>query len=325
MFKARVGRPILAAAAFLRGAGSRLESRLRTESPPHTSHLNRRDLLKSAALLVTGPALTPGATPEIHLGCQTNAWPIDASDFSSVLAAIGKIKNYGYDGFETGFASVQRQFDSAADAKARIDTIGIRFFGVHIFLAQYDPETSVAPVTLYERVATGAARLGAERLILSGAPAADEPARKRKSDALNQAAAFAARSGLGFAYHNHGPEFANGGAEIEFLLRQTDPATVHFLLDAGHAFHADADVPSFVRKHHQRLAGMHLRDFKNGEQVPLGSGDFPLQAVADAIRETGWSGWLLNEEERPTSKPGDAAVKPAHDALFRIFRRQSKS
>ena len=287
--------------------------------------LHRRDLLKSAALFVAGPALTHGAASDVHLGCQTNAWPIDASDFSSVLAVIAKIKNYGYDGFETGFANVQGQFDSAAEAKRRLDAIGIRFFGVHIFLAQYDPETSVAPAVLYERVATGAAKLGAERLILSGAPAVDELARKRKSEALNQAAGFAARSGLGFAYHNHGPEFANGGAEIEFLLRQTNPARVNFLLDAGHAFHAGADVPGFVRKHHQRLAGMHLRDFKNGEQVPLGSGDFPLQAVADVIRETGWRGWLLNEEERLTSKPGDAAVKPARDALFHTFRRQSKS
>ena len=284
--------------------------------------LARRDLLKSLPVFAASRMLGAADT-QLHFGCQTNAWPINARDFASVLAVIQKIHDYGYDGFETGFANVQGQFDNAAEAKQRIDAIGARFFGVHIFLAQYDPATHVAPAELYERVAAGGAKLGAERLILSGSPPADDAERKRKAEALNRAGAFAAKLGLALAYHNHGPEVEHGGAEIEFLLRETDSANVWFLLDAGHAFHAGADVPAFVRRHYKRLAGMHLRDFKNGGQVPLGSGDFPLQAVAEAIRETGWSGWVLNEEERPASKPGDSAVKPARDALFRAFGRRS--
>ena len=279
----------------------------------------RRDFLKTAAIAAAGRAAFAGSGMNVHLGCQTNAWPVDARDFSSVLAVIQKLKAWGYEGFETGFANVQDQFDHAADAKAKIDAIGVRFFGVHIFLAQYDADARVAPADLYQRVAWGGARLGAERLILSGAPGGGEAGSKRKAGALNRVGELAARSGLQCAYHNHSPEFEDDGAEIEYLMRETDPAKVWFLLDAGHAFRAGADVPGFVRRHFQRLTGLHLRDFKNGAQVPLGSGEFPLQAVADAIRQTGWNGWVLNEEERLTSKPGDAAAKPAHDALFRVF------
>ena len=276
----------------------------------------RRTLIQSVAAFAAGRTLCAADPPSIRFGCQTNAWAINAADFGNVLAVLRKIKDYGYDGFETGFANVQRQFDSAAAAKRQLDAVGLRFFGVHIFLTQYDPATYVAPPDLYERVATGGASLGAERLILSGAPPADDAGRKRKAEALNRAGAFAAKLGLTLAYHNHGPEVEHNGAEIEFLLRETDPAKVWFLLDAGHAFHAGADVPAFIRRHHHRLAGMHLRDFKNGEQVPLGAGDFPLSGVVEAIRQTGWSGWVLNEEERLNSKPGDAAVQPARDALF---------
>ena len=282
--------------------------------------IGRRGLLKTV-LAAAGCRLFAAAAPRLHLGCQTNAWPIDPRDFSSLLAVLQKIKGYGYEGFETGFANVEGQFDAAPAARSRIEATGLRFFGVHIFLARYDPATAIAPPELYERVGAGGARLGAQRLILSGAPAADAAARAKKAQALDRAGAFAAKLGLTLAYHNHGPEVENHGAEIEFLLRQTDPATVWFLLDAGHAFAAGADVPSFIRRHHPRITGMHLRDYKNGRQVPLGSGDFPLAQVAEAIRETGWSGWLLNEEERLTSKPGDAAVKPARDALFRAFPR----
>lgn len=285
--------------------------------------IDRRDFLKAGAMLAGGQTLFGSGMSNVHVGCQTNAWRIDAREFSNVLDVIRKIKNYGYEGFETGFANVQRQFGSAAEAKKQIADIGIRFFGVHIFLNQYDPETFVAGSAMYEKIAEGGATLGAERLILSGAPPPDEAGRKRKAEALNRAGAFAQKLGLTLAYHNHGPEVENHGAEIEFLLRETDPAKVWFLLDAGHAFHAGADVPAFIHKHYRRLAAMHLRDYKNGDQVPLGAGDFPLHAVVEAIRRTGWKGWVLNEEERLTSKPGDAAVKPARDALFHALGKEA--
>jgi len=257
---------------------------------------------------------------KVQLGCQTNAWAIDPRDFTNVLAVIQKVKNYGYDGFETGFANVQTQFGDPAAAKAKLDALGLKFLGVHIFLTQYDAATHVAPAELYERVATGGAKLGAERLILSGTPPEGEEGRKRKAAELNRAGAFAKKLGLKLAYHNHGPEFANHGEEIEFLIRQTDPALVWFLMDAGHAFRAGADIPGFFLQHYARLTGMHIRDTKDGKETPLGTGEFPLEALAAAIRKTGWSGWLINEEERVGGKPGDEAVKPARDALFRIFR-----
>lgn len=280
---------------------------------------SRREVLLAAAGLAAGRVLKAAKPMNVHLGCQTNAWAIDPRDFGHVLAIIRKVKDYGYEGFETGFANVQGQFGDAAGAKAMLDAIGLKFIGVHIFLGRYDAATHVAPAELYERVAAGGAKLGAERLILSGTPPEDEAGRKRKAEALNRAGEVAQRVGLKLAYHNHGPEFASHGEEIEFLLRETDPARVWFLMDAGHAFRAGADIPAFIRKHYARLTGLHIRDSKDGKETALGTGDFPLEGVAAAIRETGWRGWVINEEERVGGKPGDEAIKPARDALFRVF------
>jgi inosose dehydratase len=282
----------------------------------------RRDFLLGAAAVAMGQMRGVPKPGAVMLGCQTNAWAINPRDFSNVLAIIQKVKDYGYDGFETAFANVQGQFEHAAEAKAKMDAIGLKFFGVHIFLLRYDPETRVAPAELYERVAAGGAKLGAERLILSGAPPPDAEGRKRKAEALNRAGAVAAKVGMKAAYHNHGPEFANHGEEIELLLRETDPSRVWFLLDAGHAHRAGVDVVAFFRKNHGRITGLHIRDTKDGKEAPLGTGDFPLAGVVAAIRDTGWDGWMINEEERVGGKPGDEAVKPARDALFRAFGRR---
>jgi inosose dehydratase len=274
--------------------------------------LTRREWIAAAPALLY-------AAGGLRAGCQTNAWRINPDNFSEVLAVLDKIKGYGYQGFETGFRNVQGQFANAAAARTEIEKRGLRFLGCHIFLLQYDAETSVAPADLIESAAKGAAALGAERLILSGASASGDGAKlKKKIRALEAIARRVRVHGLQLAYHNHDLEFRNSGHEIEAMLAGTE--RLRLIMDAGHAFRGGADVPAFLMRHAKRIDGMHLRDFMNGEQVPLGQGEVNLKAVAEAIRGANWQGWIINEEERLNDvKPGDAAVAPARAALKSVF------
>jgi sugar phosphate isomerase/epimerase len=264
--------------------------------------------------------LLPGSTPGISLGCQTNAWPVDPAHFDSLLSVLGKIRELGFAGFETGFRNLESQAEHLESARQKIAASGLQFFGVHIFLLKYDEKTHIAPSELYEKVCQTNAALGAQRLILSGAPASTENELAHKVEGLHKAGDVATKHGLKLAYHNHDKEFANSGWEFEHLLRLTDPNLVGFLLDAGHAFQGGADVPALLEEHHRRIIGLHLRDYRDGKQVPLGSGDFPLAKVAATLKKTGWQGWVLAEEEREDgSKPGERAVAPAMTALHKQF------
>ncbi len=264
-------------------------------------------------------------TAAVKLGCQTNAWRIDPANFDSLLGVLTKLKEMGYAGFETGYRNIEGQFANAAAARKLIEQSGLAFFGTHIFLEKYDPLTNIAPLSLIQRVAFGAAPLGAQHVIVSGAPVAkdgklNQDSLMRKAEGLNFAARYCKTKGLRLAYHNHGPEFANEGLEIEALIQNTDPTLVDFLPDCGWAFHAGANVPAFFAKHHRRLIGLHIRDFKNGAQVILGQGEFPLAALAAEIQKANWSGWVLNEEERLSGeKLGEAVVAPARAALRKAF------
>jgi len=265
------------------------------------------------------------ARASVRIGCQTNAWRIDPNNFDSLLAVLGTLKELGYDGFETGFRNVQGQFGNLAAARARIEKTGLKFLGCHIFLDQYDANTQIAPMDLIQKIADGAASLGAERLIVSGGGLTKDgklmpEALKRKTDGLNAAGKYCRSKGIKLAYHNHGPEFAQERLEIEALYARTDPALVDFLTDCGWAFSAKANVPEFFAKHHRRIIGLHLRDFKNGEQVPLGQGEFPIRELAAVIKKMNWQGWTINEEERLSGeKPGEKAVAPARATLKQVF------
>jgi sugar phosphate isomerase/epimerase len=261
----------------------------------------------------------------VRIGCQTNAWRIDPADFNQVLDVLRKLKGLGFEGFETGFRNVQGQFANAAPARKQIEQTGLQFFATHIFLDQYDPQTQIAPMDLVRGVADGVASLGAQRVILSGGGLVKDGklgfgTLKRKAGGLNEAGKYCRSKRLKLAYHNHGPEFAQDGLEIEGLYRETDPALVEFVTDCGWAWRAGANVPEFFARHHKRIAGLHLRDFKGDTQIPLGQGDFPLTALAAEIKKAKWSGWVLNEEERLSGeKPGETAVAPARQTLKQAF------
>lgn len=263
----------------------------------------------------------------IRFGVQLNAFPIDPKNFSSFLGALDQVKQIGYDGFESSFRNLNGQFAAPAHARSAIERTGLTFFGIHIFFPneQYDQQTHIAAQSVYEPVAQGGAALGAKHLILSGAPAADADALQRKIAALNAAGRFAQSTGISVAYHNHWWEFESkiGDAriaEIDALYSQTDPSLVHFVLDAGHAYHGGADVPAFIRAHSGRIVGFHLRDYRNGKLVTLGTGTFPLAQVARTIEQIGWKGWVENEEERDDlSKNGADVIAPAYRAMKEAF------
>jgi sugar phosphate isomerase/epimerase len=291
-------------------------------------NLSRRAFLSclpAGAILTALPRSAAAAGP--HIGSQTNAWPLKPGDFPAFLGVLREIKAIGFEGFETSFRNVQGQYADAAPARASLAESGLAFFGVHIFLNEYDSRTRVAPMDLVKATADGAAALGAQRVILSGGGlvkdgkvSAEDLAQKVAG--LHDAARYCRARGVAFAYHNHGPEFAAGGAEMAGLLERTDPALVSFLVDCGWAYRAGVDLAAFFTAHRARLAGLHLRDFKGEQQVPLGQGDVNWSPLASAILAAGWDGWVLAEEERADgSKPGAAAAIPARETLRTLFGR----
>jgi sugar phosphate isomerase/epimerase len=216
---------------------------------------------------------------------------------------------------------VEGQFLNARTAREELKKTGLRFFGVHIFLLQYDPEAAIAPWDLIERVVNGSASLGAEQLIVSGASTPDAAGLSRKAKALERAARLCRKNGLRFGYHNHDAEFREDGRQIEALLRETDPALFHLILDAGHAQQGGANVAEFFTKRSARIDGIHLRDARQGKEVPLGQGEYDWHPLAAAVAGVKWDGWVLAEEERLSGeKPGEAAIKPAREAIRRLFR-----
>ena len=81
-----------------------------------------------------------------------------------------------------------------------------------------------------------------------------------------------------------------------------------------------AVVPPMRSAGYGRIVALHLRDYHNGKQVPLGAGSFPLAEVAATLKHLEWKGWVHNEEEREDgTKLGLTVMEPAFEALQKAF------
>ena len=273
-------------------------------------------MLTRRRLLATVPASLLAAAPDRpRVGCQANAWTFSADDFTALLRVLETIRSLGYSGFECNVRFVQSQFAKAREARAQIEKTGVRFIGPHTNMETFTAEklSDVAPAI---------AALGAEAIVMSGKGLSPEEkfeqaAVERKAAGLEARARICRQHGLRLAYHNHQLEFSGGGAEIDGLARHSE--NLEFLVDAGQAFLAGANVPDFLSRHHARIYGFHLRDYRGKQQVPLGAGEFDMRPLAEAIRKTSWSGWLLPEEGPGRGKAAEEAMAPDRAFLRQKF------
>jgi len=285
--------------------------------------LSRRTFLAGAAAMAAAHAAD---APPPRPGCQANAWNLDPARFDLLLTALREMKELEFQGFETNIRFLQPQLERAAEARGRIEAIGLEFVGAHTNLPEYvkaGPESAAATIA---KLAGEARQFGARALVISHSglsPTGEfsEAAVAAKARAMDLAGRRAADAGLVLAYHNHQPEFRNGAAEATALVEHTDPKLVSLMFDIGHAWLAYPEAIAFFEAHHTRVFGLHVRDFHNRVSVPLGEGEFPLRKLADAIRTTGWHGWLIDEEERPDQpdKPGKRATGPSRRTMKAVF------
>jgi sugar phosphate isomerase/epimerase len=101
--------------------------------------------------------------------------------------------------------------------------------------------------------------------------------------------ALAGRHKIRVALHNHSAVAPDQLATPDDLaaVRQGASDYLGYMLDIGHFVAAGFDPLDFIRRHHARIIGVHIKDRKRaqGPNVPLGEGDTPVKEVLRLIRD----------------------------------------
>jgi sugar phosphate isomerase/epimerase len=104
-------------------------------------------------------------------------------------------------------------------------------------------------------------------------------------------AAAAAKHKMRVGMHNHSRIDPNEFATAEDLEKAM--ATSEWIctnLDIGHFTAANQDAVAFLKKHHDRIVTLHVKDRKKnqGENFPFGEGDTPIKEVLVLLKQNKW-------------------------------------
>ena len=104
---------------------------------------------------------------------------------------------------------------------------------------------------------------------------------------------FAKRHKMRIGMHNHSNvDNPNEFSTPESFARAMEGASDYIAinLDIGHFTAANFDAVEFLRRHHDRIVTLHIKDRKRnqGPNVPFGQGDTPIKEVLALLRQYKW-------------------------------------
>jgi len=130
------------------------------------------------------------------------------------------------------------------------------------------------------------------------------------------AAAVKQETGLRTVFHNHCATFVEAPDEIDELMTRTDPALVGLCLDTGHCAFGGGNPVATLDRWIDRVWHLHLKDcdprvrrdsaeeergyaesVRQGIFCELGKGEVDFGAVLTTLRDRGYDGWLVVEQD----------------------------
>ena len=136
---------------------------------------------------------------------------------------------------------------------------------------------------------------------------------KHAGDHLHELATIARHQGVELVLHPHAGTILETARDVDLALAHT---TVPWCLDTGHLLIGGTDPVTFAQQHADRIGHVHFKDVdtavaarlqrreltlmeavQHGLFQPLGSGDAQIDAVVEALRRSGYSRWLVLEQD----------------------------
>ncbi len=296
--------------------------------------VNRRAFLWSACATAATVRQVFGADPRYRIGYTTNTRGGWEGDPFKGFREAGEVGFHWVEAFATALSEYYP--DNAGALRRKIDEIGVRFVaitgGARGGETQFeDPARRQAVIENHLGVVRFSKKFGADHQKTNLGRRRPEGTTEEDLKNIAETLQILGRriyeeEGMKFGPHAHLGSQLQNQHEIEYIMANTDPKHVGFVLDTGHITMAGMDPLALARKLGHRVVEFHLKDTKPEDRggtrhvpegvdqmkdpyfFPLGNGgvDFlGLKSYLDSIR---WKGFLVVElDTSPWRPPKDSA------------------
>jgi len=286
----------------------------------------------AAAMPATGGVYQVGITTNTRGGWEKDVW-----------LSFRESREVGYRWVES-FWSYFTAFDGKpAELQAKVESMGVRFTTISnsgpMEMNFQDPARHDKLVADHVKLARFIRQLGCTHLKINlgarrpeGTTEADLAQMARVLDRLGKETH---EEGIRLAVHAHMWSQFENRREIDFVLGNTDPKRVWFVLDTGHITMAGIDPVELTKTLGHRIVEFHLKDCKpenkGGAKVrlerpdmmtdppffPLGHGGVDFPAIKRELDRIGWKGAFTVELDSSPQRPPQQSARMSYDYIRR--------
>lgn len=261
----------------------------------------RRDFLKQCAL-AGGIAAIPGLLPSLGFGAE---WSAKNLRLGSCMLDLPDAKQIGLDGVEIRANLAGDDLDLADPAvrqkyKDQMKATGLPISSIMLgILNSYPLASDPRGPAWLEQAIDAAKDLGAGVILVAFFGKGDllQDGKLKTADVdvvverIKAAAPKARQAGVILGIEN----YLSAQQNAELLDRIASDA-VQVYYDVGNTTRQGYDVPAEIRFLKDRIAIFHFKDNPHY----LGEGDVRFEAIATAIRDIGYRGWIVLETTNPS-------------------------
>lgn len=129
------------------------------------------------------------------------------------------------------------------------------------------------------------------------------------------------------------PHVGTNVETFEDVTRVLEGSSIGFCFDTGHMMIGGTDPVKFAKEHADRVGHVHLKDVRKavaqrvvdgeityydavikGLYTPVGQGDVDIKAIISALKNSGYDGWFVLEQDNVVSEEPAPNAGPVSDA-----------
>lgn len=286
--------------------------------------MNRRKFIKtgaiSSACILAYPSMNFHNTTNYKLGYQL--FSIRDRMKTDPLDTLKKLKLAGYQDFEIyGYDATKNKIYgfSPKEFYTILNDLGLTVSSGHYGFSDYLNKSDVVLEKYVDKCIAAAKELKSKYITW---PWLDPKQRtienfKLLSSKLNKIGEQVYKSGLGFAYHNHGFEFEkhNGTSGYQIILNETDSALVKLQLDMYWVMHSSYKTPKeIVASQPGRIVMWHIKDMdkQTRDYTELGNGSINYKEELPDPKQSGLDFFYIEQGGNFTVNSMQSAIDSAN-------------
>ena len=265
---------------------------------------------------------TDGDEMTLKFGCQTYTWQMSYDRYVGKIPHIlDVIRRAGFRGFEPQVNMLGEYNRDPGLLRQELDEHQLTLGAIGLTQAWLRPHLTEDEQTEAHRVVEYLKAFSGAKLILGHAPGKDrknlEQRQRNAIAGINEVARIAMDNGIPCAFHPNSP----GGSvfrdqeDYEVLFEGLDSSVCGYAPDSGHITNGGMDAVEIFNTYRTLIRHIHFKDITaNGEWTVMGQGVIDHPAIVRMLRDTGYDGWVMVEEEskRAESQPDEVTLENGH-------------